>query len=114
MELELKGQFLVIRPKCNLIYQEVTRIKEEHSAEIAATNVKGIIVNCMGSKMLDSSGVGWLTGIFRHMKKKGGLLVVCNMPGNMREILDMMQMDSLIKFAPDEDQAMEMLTIANA
>ena len=68
-----------------------------------------IVLNLGEASNVDSSAIGWLLTCQRKAKDNGGKFVLHSVPPNVRQILDMLKVSSILPMAENEDAAFALL-----
>ena len=66
-----------------------------------------VIVNMNGVEVIDGSGLGTLAQCIRDARQKGASLIFCRVPKNIRELLDLTRLSSLVEIVGSEIEALE-------
>ena len=59
---------------------------------------------------IDSSAIGWLIGSHTAFKKAGGLMVVHDVPPNIKQMLDLLHVGKVVPIAPNAAAARQLAT----
>lgn len=66
---------------------------------------KRLIVDLAGVSYMDSSAVGTLVELKRHVEQAGGTLILAGMQPRVRTIFEITQLDKFIRIVADVDEA---------
>ncbi len=66
-----------------------------------------MVIDMAGVRYLDSSGVGALIRLLHQARKLGGEIRVANLSGTPKRVLEMCNIISLLKEAPDVETALD-------
>jgi anti-anti-sigma factor len=72
-----------------------------------------VLINLSKANYLDSSGVAWLLSANTRFKENGGFLALHSGSLMTVQFLKMMRMEQVLRLAPDESAARELLDGAN-
>ena len=64
-----------------------------------------IIVDCSKLEHVSSYGLGVLVRLHHHLKKQGGNVKVCNVPGMMAQVLTLTRLNRVLQIYPDTNRA---------
>lgn len=94
------GEPYALGPECGLVLGEKVR-------ELVDKGQKKILLNLAGVRFVDSSGVGQLTGAFTTARNRGADLKLLKPTAQVRNLLKITKLDTLLDVRDDEDNAME-------
>jgi len=98
--LDLEGPLVMGDPEKAFM----ERVRQELDA-----GSRRIAVNLAGVKYMDSSGVGALVRIFKWMREVDGRCRFYAPSSQVRQILKMVRLDTMLELADDEDSALAAL-----
>ncbi len=78
--------------------------------ELIEKGQKKILLNLAGVRFVDSSGVGQLTGAFTTARNRGAELKLLKPTTQVRNLLKITKLDTLLDVRDDEDNAIEAFT----
>lgn len=64
-----------------------------------------VMIDMKKTTYLDSSAIGWFIATHKAFKDAGGRLVIHDVPSNVRQILDLLQVGRVITISESADQA---------
>ena len=64
-----------------------------------------IIVDCGKLEHISSYGLGVLVRLHQSLKKQGGNVKVCNVPGMMAQVLTLTRLNRVLEIYPDANRA---------
>jgi anti-anti-sigma factor len=67
-----------------------------------------VLLDMKQTTYIDSSAIGWLIGTHKTFKNAGGLLVIHDVPQNIRQIIDLLHVGSVISIADNVQAAREL------
>jgi anti-anti-sigma regulatory factor len=73
-----------------------------------------VLVNMHEAEYIDSSGIGWLLGLYRQVAKAGGVFALCAVPPRIADVLRLCQLDRVFSIWKDEDSARAALKRSSA
>ncbi len=94
------GEPYALGPESGLVLGEKVR-------ELVDKGQKKILLNLAGVRFVDSSGVGQLTGAFTTARNRGADLKLLKPTAQVRNLLKITKLDTLLDVRDDEDSAME-------
>ena len=103
---ELTPKVWCIRIKGEMDSSNLDRVKAAFD-EIFNRKVFQVVVNLERTKYVASSGIGCLIGGFTTAIKNGGRLVMASTPLQVMEVLTLIGLDGVLRFAKDEASALE-------
>lgn len=110
MKSETKNGVLVISLDGNLLGEHVnTPVMELIKASIEAGNRK-VLFNLSDMKFINSTGLGMLLTAVSKTRNAGGELALCNVPEQMKKLLQITKLDPVFNQQPDEAAAISFLT----
>ena len=69
-----------------------------------------ILIGLRDVTLLNSTGIGFLLQLNRHVNRCGGQLVLHSLPPYVRQVIDFMKLDKVLRIAKGEQDARKMLT----
>jgi anti-anti-sigma factor len=106
---ELTPQAWCIRIRGEVDSSNLERLKTAFDA-IFARKVYKVVVNLQNAKYISSSGIGCLIGAFTTAIKNGGRFVIAAAPLQITEVLNLIGLGGVLRFAKDEASALGQLT----
>ena len=103
---ELTPKVWCIRIKGEMDSSNLDRVKSAFD-EIFSRKVYQVVVNLERTKYVASSGIGCLIGGFTTAIKNGGRLVMASTPLQVMEVLTLIGLDGVLRFAKDETSALD-------
>lgn len=67
------------------------------------------IVNMAATRAIDSTGIGFLIGLHRQVKQKGGRLIIYSPTPEVLKVIELLHLKSLFSIVNSEDEIREML-----
>ncbi|MFT8872433.1 MAG: anti-sigma F factor antagonist [Sporolactobacillus sp.] len=112
MDLEVKYGVLCIRLEGELDHHTAEELRQRVTAVMDEEIVQHILLNCEKLTFMDSSGLGVILGRYRQIVGLGGELVVCALSPSVRRLFELSGLFKIIRFEPDEDDALHTLGVA--
>jgi anti-sigma B factor antagonist len=81
-------------------------------AELIAQGRCLLIVDCVGLKYVSSSGIGMLISLHRELREAGGQMLLAGATGPVFELLELMNLGSILELFADMDQARQAIATA--
>lgn len=106
---ELTPQIWCIRIRGELDSSNLGRLKEAFD-QIFSRKIYKIVVNLDKARYIASSGIGCLIGGYTTAIKNGGRLVLAGVPLQVKEVLDLIGLGGVLRFAKDEAGALAHFT----
>ena len=103
---ELTPKVWCIRIKGEMDSSNLDKVKAAFD-QIFGRKVYQIVVNLERTKYVASSGIGCLIGGFTTAIKNGGRLVMASTPLQVMEVLTLIGLDGVLRFAKDETSALD-------
>ena len=102
----IMGEIAVVQAGGSLVFQR------EAAALCDAVNdllgrYRSIVVDLSGVSAIDGSGIGTLADCIRKAKESGARLMFCRVPKNVKRLLDLTQISSLVDIVATENDALE-------
>ena len=112
MKSETKDGILVISLEGNLLGEHTNApVMELIKQSIDAGNKK-VLFNLSEMKFINSTGLGMLLTAVSKVRNAGGELALCNLPEQMKKLLQMTKLESIFNTRPDEASAIAFLKTA--
>jgi anti-anti-sigma factor len=102
---ELKDKVTVCRIEGDVNIHNAPAIKKEFAAFIDQ-KPPWIIINFSGVNHIDSSGLGILVEILKHVKAYGGRLKLTNLSPKIKSMFEIIKFDKIFDIVSDEDGAL--------
>ena len=109
MRNEIKNGALVIYPEGNLTSLEISTPLVQLIKTNINAGIKRIIFNFSGVHFIGSTALGVLLIAFIKARKAGGELIICNIPEQMEELLEITKLQDTFTRQPDEAAALKYL-----
>jgi anti-sigma B factor antagonist len=77
--------------------------------ELNARGYVKVIADFSEVPYLDSTGIGFVVGLFTHLANRGGRLVLQNPGPRVRQVLDLTRLSGIVPSYPDEASALAAL-----
>ena len=100
------GKVTILDLEGPLVLGEAEQSLRSSVQQLLDAGVKNLAINLAGVEKLDSSGIGALVRVFSLFKKAGGNCKCYAAPKNVKQILRMVQVDTLLDLAEDEAAAL--------
>lgn len=99
MNLEFieSGQVLTIRLKGELDHHSADESKVLIDEKINEGKFNKIVIDFKNLDFIDSSGIGFVIGRYKAIRKQGGAIVIINASKKVRKILDMSGIGKIIE-----------------
>lgn len=94
-----------IRIQGEMDSSNLNRLKDSFD-EIFENKIYKIVINLGKTRYLASSAIGCLIGGYTTAVKNGGRLVLAAAPLQVTEVLHLIGLGSVLRFAPDEEAAL--------
>ncbi|HEX7900416.1 MAG TPA: STAS domain-containing protein [Planctomycetota bacterium] len=101
---ELTPEIWVIRIRGEMDSSNLDKVKTAFD-QIFAKKIYRVVINLERTKYVASSGIGCLIGGFTTAIKNGGRLVLAATPLQVMEVLTLIGLDGVLRFAKDEKTA---------
>ena len=100
---------LMIKMPEEIDHYKSTYICENADKYILRKDVCHIVFDFSNTKFMDSSGIGMVLGRYRHMGESSGNMAIVGCSQNIRNILNMAGVFSIIDYYATKDEAVEQL-----
>jgi len=97
LELKLEAACLFVRLKGDLDLYSVDKIKELVDHELKRTQARLLLIDLSRVAFMDSSGLGFILGRYRHLRGKGGRVVLAAPGPQVRRVLELAGVERIIK-----------------
>ncbi|MDO4618553.1 MAG: anti-sigma F factor antagonist [Clostridia bacterium] len=99
---------LIIYVSGELDHHTASNLREEVD-EILSGNIQNIIFEFSSLVFMDSSGIGFIMGRYKKIANKGGEVIIVNPTPQVKRILEMSGILTIIKIVPDVKKALKIL-----
>ena len=112
IEISMRGSILVVKPMdtaLDLKAKDLNKVWDsiEAGESDGGVQVSSVMFDCDDLRILHSSGIGNLIRISNTLKEKKLKLVLYNLSNNVREVLEISQMDKVFTIFNFEHEAVE-------
>ncbi|MFW6308849.1 MAG: STAS domain-containing protein [bacterium] len=108
VEIKKKQNIGVIVPEREIVFENVDLLKQEVKDKIRKEgNIDRLIVDLKLVTYLDSAGIGFLLSLFKYISERQGKLVLSNINGKVKRIIELTKLDDVIEVYEDTEQALE-------
>ncbi|MCC6679298.1 MAG: STAS domain-containing protein [Phycisphaeraceae bacterium] len=66
-----------------------------------------VVLNLENATFIDSTAIGWLLNTVKQFKESGGGFALHSVPSNIRQLFDMLKINTVLPIAKDGQQALE-------
>ena len=109
MKNEIRDGVLVVFPEGNLLGEHSNApVIEMLKTKIEAGNKK-VLFNLCETKFVNSTGLGMLLTAVSKVRNAGGELALCNLPEQMKKLLQMTKLETVFPVYADEKEALSFL-----
>lgn len=112
IDLDVKGNVLCLRLAGELDHHTAEQLRQQVTMALQKMNVRHMLLNLGSLQFMDSSGLGVILGRYKHVASLGGEMVVCDISPSVRRLFEMSGMFKIIRFEPDEQNALMTLGVA--
>lgn len=110
MRNEIKNGVLVIYPEGNLTGLEISAPVVQLIKSNINAGIKKVVFNLHGVKFIGSIGFGVLLTVLLKTRKAGGEMILCNIPEQMQELLEITKLETIFNQQRDEAAALKYLS----
>ncbi len=86
-ELKVKQDFLWIGLPAELDHYQADLIRNDVKEKMQESYIKYVVFDFQNTTLMDSSGVGLITGRYRELASRGGQVYVSNVSAHMKKVL---------------------------
>ena len=113
VNFEFKGDICILRLRGKIHTGADAEYLCSKVDELRATGSSKVIADLSEVPYLDSTGIGFLVGMYTStMNRKGGSFIVSNPGPRVRHVLKIMRLAEIVPIAADEASAIQMLNLA--
>lgn len=101
-----------------IVKTNVERLNSSNASDLKAElvmlnkkNVNNIIIDMTKTKFCDSSGLSAILVANRLCKDTNGKFVLCGLQSNVKQLIQIAQLDRVLTIASDEKEAMSTLSV---
>ncbi|WP_170270524.1 STAS domain-containing protein [Heliorestis acidaminivorans] len=106
-EIIEKEEILVIRFYGSIGAENAQKLKKAFQT-LPEENHK-LVIN-LGVSFITSEAIGYLIQIYKKYREKKGEVILCNVSGNVRTVLEMIRLNKVITILESEEKALERLS----
>ena len=88
---------VAVRLRGELDHSEARRLRDELDAMIDDSGAKRLLLDLSGLEFMDSSGIGFIIGRYKRMKRRGGSVEVVGSNPRIDRIFDMAGLNQLVE-----------------
>ena len=112
VNFEFKGDICILRLRGKIHTGADAEYLCSKVDELRATGSSKVIADLSEVPYLDSTGIGFLVGLYTStMNRKGGSFIVSNPGPRVRHVLQIMRLAEIVPIAADEVGAIQMLNL---
>lgn len=90
------GQELTIRLSGELDHHGAEKTRDEIDEKVNSNNITKLIIDFENLDFIDSSGIGFVIGRYKNIRKRNGVIEIVNASKKVRKILDMSGIGKII------------------
>ena len=110
VEIEKRGDICLLRLHGRFATGKDSGYLRGKTDEIKNSNCSKVLADFSEVEYLDSTGIGFLIGIYTSVTKSpAGLFVLCNLNRRVREVLELTRLANVMPIYPSEEAASEAL-----
>jgi len=110
VEIEKRADICLLRLHGRFATGKDSSYLRGKSDEIRNSNCSKVLADFSEVEYLDSTGIGFLIGIYTSVTKApAGQFVLCNLNRRVREVLELTRLANVMPIYPDEEAASEAL-----
>lgn len=109
LETSADQEVLLVRLKGELDLAAAERIRSELDQKIGSNNTRHLLLDLSGVTFIDSSGIGVILGRYRRLANSGGRLGILRPQPQVKRILDIAGVSSLVPFYRSEKEGLSRL-----
>jgi|SRR5271165_1250695 len=115
VEIEKHGDICLLRLHGRFATGKDSSYLRGKSDEIKNSNCSKVLADFSEVEYLDSTGIGFLIGIYTSVTKSpAGQFVLCNLNRRVREVLELTRLANVMPIYPNEEAASEALSKAQS
>ncbi len=112
VHLYVKMDTLFVRLNGELDHHTTKRLRERLITLIDEYSVRNVVLNLRDLDFMDSSGIGVILGRYNQLRKKDGLVIICNVTKTIEKILKISGLQKILTFTKNEEQAKKILGVS--
>lgn len=111
MEIKLLGgkKALLVKINGELDHHAANSLREAIDSKIRCTNAIHVIFDFSNVSFMDSSGIGVIMGRYKAVKTLGGSVIIFGQNIQIKRIVEMSGIDTIVKIADTFDDALELI-----
>lgn len=106
---DIKGNIVILSLK-GLVDTYNTPFLTKKVNLIIGNGYEKIVFNMRGVSYMSSTGIGAFTSLLRQLRSVQGDFVLASVPAKVKDVFDLIGFSSFIKFSPDVDSAVRMIS----
>ncbi len=112
VHLFVKMDTLFVRLNGELDHHTTNRLRERLISLIDEYNIRNIVFNMHDLGFMDSSGIGVILGRYNQLRRKDGIVIICNVTKTVEKILKVSGLQKILTFTKNEEQAKSLLGVS--
>lgn len=104
VEMFIKRHILYVRLNGELDQNNVEKLRVRIVELIDKYMIKHLVLNFKQLQFMDSSGIGFIIGRFKKLKKVDGEVILCSMNESILRIVRLSGLTKICKIKNDEDE----------
>lgn len=112
VECRKAGDVLLVKPRGEMDLKTVALLGQKVDDVLVQRNLKNLVIDLGGVAFMDSSGLGFILGRYKRIKRAGGSMCLVGGSRSIRAVLDLSGVSKLIPVHPSEDVALKNISQA--
>lgn len=112
VHLFVKGNTLFLRLTGEMDHHTSDQLRSRINNIVEEYDIVNIVFNFKNLEFMDSSGIGVIIGRYNQVKKRNGLLLICNLNPHIEKIIRFSGLYKIAIVTRDEQQAINYLGVA--
>jgi anti-sigma B factor antagonist len=109
VEFQFYGELCILRLTGRFATGQDTTYLREQTEELKRHGCSMVLVDFRDVAYIDSTGIGFLIGIYTSIKNKGGKFGICCPNAKVREVLEVCRLNTVFPIYDDEAAALAAL-----
>ncbi|KJS21276.1 MAG: hypothetical protein VR72_11000 [Clostridiaceae bacterium BRH_c20a] len=104
---KFEEEILIVSLSGEVTLLQSNELKEKIKEELTRINTTKLVLDLSQVPLLDSSGLGMLISLFKHVNQKEGIIVYTGMTDYVRKIIGFAKLDKIFSIADSAELAIE-------
>lgn len=109
IQVNTEEKYTLIRPDAEKLDSTVSPLLKAEIVMLSGKGVKNMLLDLSDVKYIDSSGLSAILVANRLCKAENGLLVLCGLQENVKKLITISQLDTILTIVPTSKEGIEFI-----